>query len=455
MRKVKKFLATAMVLAMAMGMLTGCSSNSTNSTKEDSSGTVDTSTATTETTDTKQTKSDITITLLNSKGEIQEGLETLAEKYKQATGVTVEVQACGAGESPYTKVTTMYSAGNPPTMAILDTTDIVSLGEEKAVDLTNEKWVSECSDLVTKVNDKVYSFPFCVEGRGLIYNKTVIEKTLGKEFDPASINSYDSFKSLLEELVAAGMETPVVISKEDWSLAAHQLAYIYETFDGTTAGSADIIDQLKAGTLDLLTYDRFNEFIATFDLLASYNINRDDPLGALYEQDPIFLADGDAAFWFNGCWAWPNLKDAGAESGDEYGFLPYFLGNDTSDLTNTKIQAAPSKQLMIDNEVATEEQKQAALDFINWLVYDDAGQASLVNDLSLIPACGNNAYSPSDPLGISIKEHIASGNVFTASAITPSDHWSVLGAEMQKYLAKKCTKEELAKSIQDYWTARK
>lgn len=32
----------------------------------------------------------------------------------------------------------------------------------------------------------------------------------------------------------------------------------------------------------------------TFDLLSQYNINGEDPLGALYDQDPIFLADGDA-----------------------------------------------------------------------------------------------------------------------------------------------------------------
>lgn len=64
----------------------------------------------------------------------------------------------------------------------------------------------------------------------------------------------------------------------------------------------------------------------TFDLLSQYNINGEDPLGALYDQDPIFLADGDAALWINGCWAWPNLKEAGASDSDEYGFIPYVLG---------------------------------------------------------------------------------------------------------------------------------
>lgn len=32
----------------------------------------------------------------------------------------------------------------------------------------------------------------------------------------------------------------------------------------------------------------------------------------MYDQDPIFLVNGEAAIWANGCWAWPNLEEAGA-----------------------------------------------------------------------------------------------------------------------------------------------
>ncbi|HEX3023000.1 MAG TPA: ABC transporter substrate-binding protein [Lachnospiraceae bacterium] len=399
-------------------------------------------------------KSDVEITLLNSKGEIQEGLEAIAEEYEAKTGVSIEVIPCGSGESPFQKISSMYNAGNPPTLAILDTTDVVSIGSEKALDLSNEKWIKEVEGLTTSVDGKVYSFPFCIEGRGIIYNKTAIEKTLGRDFDPASINSFDSLKAIFEELRSKGMENPIVISKEDWSLGAHQLQYIYETYDGTTAGSADIISKIKSGEVSLLDYNRFNDFIQTFDLLKEYNYNKADPLAAIYEQDPIYLADGDAAFWFNGVWAWPNIVEAEGQD-NEYGFLPYVLGNDTSDFANNQIQASPSKQLMIDGEKATADQQQAAKDFINYLVYDEAGQKSLVEKCSIIPAAANNAFAPSDPLGQDIKNHTSNGKIFTASAIVPGDHWSVLGAQMQKYLAGECTKEELAGAIESYWTSQK
>ncbi|OYO67840.1 ABC transporter substrate-binding protein, partial [Lachnotalea glycerini] len=255
--------------------------------------------------------SGVEISFLNSKGEIQSALEEVATRFEAETGIKVDVIACGAGEVPYTKITSSYNSGTAPTMAMLDTTDIVALAEEYALDLSDEKWIAECESQVTKVNDKVYSFPFCIEGRGLIYNKTAIEKTLGTDFDPTTINSYDALKSLLETLRTKGMENPVVISKEDWSLGAHQLGFIYDTYDGTTAGSTELINKLKSGELNPADYERFNEFVDTMDLLLEYNINGKDPLGALYEQDPIFLADGEAAIWANGCWAWPNIEDSG------------------------------------------------------------------------------------------------------------------------------------------------
>ena len=73
------------------------------------------------------------------------------------------------------------------------------------------------------------------------------------------------------------------------------------------------------------------------DLLLKYNINKDDPNGSLYDQDAMYVAEGDAAFWANGCWAWQDMKNAGADPDGKYGFIPFVLGNDTSDFANTSM----------------------------------------------------------------------------------------------------------------------
>lgn len=447
-----KLTATGLIFAMMSTVLAGCrfgfASDPDDPNAEEEQGVeIDYSTDTfAYDTSLKGTK----ITILNSKAEIQTALEEIGRVYEERSGVAVEIISCG-NDSPYTKVVNLYNSGTPPTLAILDTTDIIALAEEKAEVLSGEAWTQECEDYLTYVNDKVYSFPFCIEGRGIIYNKTVIENLLGESFDPDSIHTLDEFTAFLERLVAAGMETPLSMAKEDWSLGAHHLQYIYESFDGTTAGAQDVIEKIKSGELDLASYDRLDEFINTFDVLKKYNVARLDPLGADYDEMAIDLADGNTALWFNGNWAWPNLKEAGAETTDEYGFLPYFMGNDPEDFINTKVQASPSKQVMLDKEKATENQKAAAKQLLNWLVYGEIGQQMLVYTCAVIPACTNNPYEPLDPLSRDLYAKGQEGKTFNASAVVPNDHWSVLGAAMQKYLAGRSDKAELVDSIKAYW----
>lgn len=391
------------------------------------------------------------ITLLNSKAEIQVALEKMAAEYEKKSGVHVEVMPVTDGDSPYTRVVSLYNSGNPPTLSILDTTDVIALAEEKAADLTEEPWVAEAEGYLTEIDGKVYSFPLCIEGRGIIYNQAVIEETLGETFDPDSITTLAEFTALLDRLAAAGMERPLSLAKEDWSLGAHHLQYIYETYDGTSEGAQEVIEQLKAGQLDLASYDRMEEFLNAFDVLKQYNVSAKDPLGADYDEMAIDLADGKTAFWFNGNWAWPNLAEAGAENEDAYGFLPYFLNNDTSDFANQMIQGSPSKQIMMDGQMASEQQRAAAKEFLNWIVYSEIGQQMLVKTCNIIPPFRNNPYEPGDPLSRDIYDKVHDGKAFNASAIVPNDHWAVLGAAMQKYLAGRSDRQELMDSIQKYW----
>lgn len=453
---VKRMTAAVMTAVMTSVTLTGCTfgfaSDPDDPNEKKEVIPIDTST------DTFQYDSSLDgteITLLNSKAEIQGALGEMAAEFEKKSGIHIEVLPITDGDSPYTKVISMYNSGTPPTMAILDTTDVIALAEEKALDLSEEPWIAEAEEYLTKVNDKVYSFPLCIEGRGIIYNQKVIEEKLGRPFDPSEITTMDEFRILLDELVEAGMERPVSMAKEDWSLGAHQLQYIYETYDGTSPGAQKIIEDIKSGTLDLSSYERLDQFLNMFDILKEYNVAKGDPLGADYDEMAIDLADGKTAFWFNGNWAWPNLEEAGAEKEDSYGFLPYFLNNDKEDFVNCKIQASPSKQVMLDSKMADESQQKAAKEFLNWIVYSEIGQQMIVKTASLIPPFTNNPYEPADPLSRDIYEKAHEGKTFNASAIVPNDHWAVLGAAMQKYLAGRSDREEFTESIIDYWAEQK
>jgi raffinose/stachyose/melibiose transport system substrate-binding protein len=451
-----KVIALGLSTAMVMTMLTGCrfgfASNPDDPNEVEETEPIDTSVDTFEYDSSLEGTS---ITLLNSKAEIQTALQQMGDEFEKKSGVHVEVMPVTDGDSPYTKVVSLYNSGNPPTLAILDTTDVIALAEEKAADLSDEAWTAEAEGYLTEVNGKVYSFPLCIEGRGIIYNKTVIEEALGETFDPNSLQTLDDFVALLDRLVAAGIEKPVSLAKEDWSLGAHHLQYIYELYDGTSDGAAKVIDEIKSGELDLNTYDRMSEFLDMFDVLKKYNVASGDPLGADYDEMAIDLVDGKTAFWFNGNWAWPNMEEADAEKDDEYGFLPYFVNNDPNDFANSMIQASPSKQVMLDRIYASEEESAAAKEFLNWIVYSEIGQQMLVKTSNIIPPFQNNPYEPADPLSRDIYNRVHEGTAFNASAIVPNDHWAVLGAAMQKYLADRSDREELIASIEEYWAEQK
>jgi len=454
MRKktVGRIISLGLVLAFTLTALTGCrfgfASDPDDPNAVEEEVPIDTSVDTFEY---GSSLSGTSITLLNSKAEIQVALEKMAAQYEEKSGVHVEVMPVTDGDSPYTKMISLYNSGNPPTLAILDTTDVIALAEEKAADLSEEPWTEEAEGYLTEVNGKVYSLPLCIEGRGIIYNKAVIEKALGETFDPSSVKTQDDFVELLDKLVDKGIEKPVSMAKEDWSLGAHQLQYIYETYDGTSEGAQEAIEGIKSGKIKLESYDRMSQFLDIFDILKKYNVAKGDPLGADYDEMAIDLADGKTAFWFNGNWAWPNLSEAGADDEDEYGFLPYFMNNDSGDFVNQKIQASPSKQVMLDSQYASDKQQEAGKEFLNWIVFSEIGQQMLVKTCNVIPPFKNNPYEPADPLSRDIYAKMHDGDTYNASAIVPNDHWSVLGAAMQKYLADRSDREELMESIKAYW----
>lgn len=212
-----KIISAGLIVVMTTAMLTGCrfgfASDPDDPNEEEKTVPIDTSV------DTFEYDSSLkgtNITLLNSKAEIQVALEAMGAAYEEKSGVHVEVMPVTDGDSPYTKVVSLYNSGNPPTASILDTTDVIALAEEKAAELSGEPWIAEAEGYVTEINGKVYSFPLCIEGRGIIYNKKAIEDTLGESFDPNSITTQKEFVELLDSLVDAGMEKPISVAKHSY-----------------------------------------------------------------------------------------------------------------------------------------------------------------------------------------------------------------------------------------------
>ncbi len=336
------------------------------------------------------------LTIFNSKMEIQSQMEEMAKEYSKEKGIPVEVYY--SADTVAAHMSTKYASNDPYVLSMVDAKDIYSLGPEHAIDLSDQDWVKDTTQAIS-VDGKVLGFPVCVEARGILYNADAIKEVTGEDFDPASVKTTADLQKVIDKLVAGGMETPVGLQKEDWSLGAHYFAEVYEQ----QADPDAFIAGIKDGSIKLADDPVFNAMMDTFDVLKENNYAKAAPLSAVREDTEMKLGQGEIAFKYGGNWDWSNIKDFDPD--EHLGMMPV---PSALDGYNTKLVGGGSKYFYIDNAVS-EAQQAAAKDFLNWLVYDEKGQEFLVDTCALVPAFSNITLQVSDPLGASVKSFADTG----------------------------------------------
>ena len=390
----------------------------------------------------------VSITLMNSKPEITAAMQAAADKFGAAYNVKIEItETSNPGET----LTTRYNSGDAPTISVVDIANVKDLAREgKIADLGDQPWAAiGGKDMGAVINDVLYGMPLTIEAKANLINKTAIEKITGEPFDPLKYQTKEDFEALLKQLREGGMENPVIINKEDWSIGSHFTQYFYGIQDGTIAGAEAFIERVRAGEEKFIDNPVFNACMDMFDLYMEYNINKQDPLSADYDLNASYLAEGEAAFWINGTWAWPNLAPFAVE-GQEYSIMhmPVSAG------AQGKLLAQATKYIVVDKTYASEEQQEAAKKFLNWLIYTADGQNAMINDCGMVTAFTNIELPPSNPFNVGLKEYIDKGLTFEAVTYLPSDHRSAVGgATMQAYLNGAKTREEVGAAFDAYWAA--
>lgn len=389
--------------------------------------------------------STVRISLMNSKPEITDALEEGAEIFGDIYNVEIEIFET---DNPGLTISQRYAAGDAPTLAIVDSAQVKELAGQRIADLSSEKWVSVGGDTMGyKVDGKIYGMPLTIESMSILYNKSVIEELLGREFVPEDYVSLDQFTALFDELKAAGMETPMILCSEDWAVGHKPIQYVYDCQDGTKEGAIAFLNAVHDGETTFLENDVFNKVYDALDLFIENNINRDDPLAADYDLNASYLAEGDAAFWLNGTWAWPDFEPYAVE-GTEYGILPFPINDNPS---QGKVVVDSTKYIVVDIINASEEQQKAAKMFLDWLVFDPEGQDVLINKCQIVTAFSNITLPPTNPFNENLQQYINAGLTIDGASYMPSDHRSVLAATMQAYVDGKVTREEIAAALDSYW----
>ena len=360
----------------------------------------------------------VEVTIFNSKMEIQSQLEELANQWN-ADHDDVNITVYYSSDTVAAHMASRYAAKNPYVISMVDAKDIYSLGPEHALDMSDQDWVKDTTQAIT-VDGKVLGFPVCVEARGILYNASAIEAATGEAFDPSAIKTTEDFQALIDALIAGGMATPCGLQKEDWSLAAHFFASLAD----------DAV---------------FNALMDTFDVMKANNWMKDAPLSAVREDTEMYLALGEIAFKYGGNWDWSDIKEFDPD--ENLGMMPV---PSALEGYNDKLVGGGSKYFFIDNSVSAEQQE-AAKQFLNWLVYDEAGQDFLVNTCALVPAFSNITLPVSDPLGASVKSYADTGAMVGNYNYLPDDHYAKVGISFQKYLGDQIDRAGFADEVTAYW----
>lgn len=389
----------------------------------------------------------VSIIVTNGKGEIDAQFKQAAKDFMgDNPDINVQVESVAVGD-PMNVYDKLSASGKTVTMAMFSPFDATHKYKDVGIDLSNEKWNEETNDAIKNEEGKVIGFPFAIEGMGLVYNKNVVEKATGGAFDPYSINTQDKFKELLDKIKASGVEYPVAYQTEAWSVANHYSSlFLNQAEDPNT-----VLKDVTSGKFDYMKNDAWNGYYNTMDILASEEYNKfgKRPIGQYYDAAHVAVGKGDSAILFNGNWAFDSLK---ALEGSEFGFMPVPVDNDPENPLNNKIIAGPTQALVI-NKKASKEEQEAAKKFLDWLVYDETGQDFIVNKSQIISAFKNNPNKVTNPLGVAISNALVENKTlpFSTNYINTGDWTTILGPEVQKYIAKQSSREDLAKAFENYY----
>jgi len=420
MKKTKKvfgFLAMMVLIASLVACGGKTNSNTANS------GT-DTNSSNTSGGTEKQAK----ISLFQSKVEIAEALEELANKYKEETGNEVEVWG-SAGDAYITQLQAKLAAKEGPTIFSIATGAEAEKFKSYYYDMSNESYVKNIApNMALEVDGKVVGVPIGVEGFGLVYNKSLV--------DPKDVTDLASFTSKMESLKAEGING-LSLSQEAYFLIGH----ILNTPFALQADPIDFINKLNNGEVKMADTKEFQEFAKFMEVIRQNSVN---PMEVTYDTQMGDFATGKTAMVHQGNWSYGMLAD--------YGDL---------DIGMMALPIAGNNKLSVDipggwviNNGAKPEEIKAANAFLDWLYNSETGKDTIVNKFKFIPAMTNIEADGLDPLSQAVFEATKSGNTISwamnyfPQGIIVNDLTPVTS---EFFLDNGMTGEQYLKNLDDAW----
>lgn len=419
---------------MAVTALAGCGSSS------DSSASTTAAAADTATTaaaaEASSTAGSGKVYYLNFKPEQADQWVALAKKYTEQTGVQVDVQTAASNtyeqtlksEMAKSEAPTLFQVNGPVGLATWKDYCLDLEGTDVYKDLQSEDYALKDTDGTVK------GIAYVIETYGLIYNKKLLNDYIAmdgaKISDVSELNSFDKLKEVADDIQskkdALGIEGAFTSagfdSSSDWRFKTHlaNLPIYYEyKADGISS-----TDAIKGTYLD--------NFKQVFDLYITDSTTEPSLLSGKTGDDAASeFALGEAVFYQNGTWAYNDIKD-NEVADEDLGMLPIYFGVDDAE----QGLCTGSENFWCVNAKASEEDIQATLDFLKWVVESDEGRQSLSEEMGFVtPFSTFSDYLPANPLVVAADEFNKDKTPVSWNFTTmPSEQWkNVLGSAMLEY----------------------
>lgn len=396
------------------------------------------------------------VTMLGTiKPEIQEQFTDAVDYYNSVNTDCVEVRIIETSEGGtyLGDITPMYEAGEAPVLSYtnMEVPDMAS----RVMDLSGTTLASLAAegtlDFAT-IDGRVVGVPSTVEAFGLLYNKAVLDEA---GVDPMSIATRSDLEAAFQAVEATG-RSAIHFSGLWWSLGAHFTNIYATTASETREGRLGILDELSAGSYDLISDPQFNEWLDTMDLLKEYSIDSASISDDDYDTGVFNLADGEVGFWFMGNWAEPNLLTE--DPNNSFGVMPLPVTDNAGDYGNDGISVGVPGYFLIDEEQSTPEERDGAVAFLEWFITDPEGQARWAGPvenggMNFIPVYSGFTVEPETYMAQEIASYVNAGKglqwVFSNY---PAGLQNKYGASMQKYYDGVIDRAELAAELEAAWT---
>ena len=376
----------------------------------------------------------------NTKPEVADVWEKIADEYYAETGVEVEIINPPTNSSDST-IKSAIAKRNPPTLFKLSGQTAYNDWKAYCRDLSDTdlySWVVDKSMVVTdESGNGAYAIPYVVEGYGIIYNDEIMQRyfSLGSKSTSynsmAEINNFDKLKEVVEDMTAHKSELGIkgvfastsFASGEDWRWQTHLMNMpIY----------AEYADKNIVNT-DNLEFTYSENYKNIFDLYLDNSVcDRKDIGSVTVDQSMAEFARGECAMVQNGNWGWGQISSADGNIVTEENckYLPIYTG-----LSNDEEQGLciGTENYVAVNTLASEEDQLASIAFLEWLYSSDVGKSYVTNELQFITVFNTFSASeaPSNPLAVEVSSYLND----TSKSSVPWNFTSFPGQEFKDGLS--------------------